>query len=173
MIRGPRTQPHIGPMLVSEFSVRICYTAFYQCYDNGTKCSIEKRTKQWLGQWPNVYKYNVFNWEEDKSMIGAVTLMFHTVFHQLVQCVLSRRVFLSTGQWPSVICVHNETTLKGGNLPLLWYLGNWRNQVFCEIFRTQTLRLVSPWGCPSNPAYPIAQYIAQHTAYPSGDHHTA
>ena len=71
--RGPGTQPH---KIVSEFSVHIYHTAFYQCY-----------------------KYNVFNWEEDKQcynafcredkyMIRTVTLIFHTVFHQLVQCVL-------------------------------------------------------------------------------------
>ena len=32
--RGPGTQPHIGQtpnIIVSEFSVRICYTVFYQC----------------------------------------------------------------------------------------------------------------------------------------------
>ena len=28
---GPGTQPNIGPILVSEFSVCICYTAFNQC----------------------------------------------------------------------------------------------------------------------------------------------
>ena len=46
--RGPRTQPHIRRtpnIIVSEFSVHICYTAFYQCYDyNVTMFSIEKRT---------------------------------------------------------------------------------------------------------------------------------
>ena len=48
--RGPGTQPH---KIVSEFSVRICYTAFYQCYDyNVTMFSIERRTNQY-------YKYNV------------------------------------------------------------------------------------------------------------------
>ena len=49
--------------------------------------------------------------------------------------------------------------------------------MFCEIFHTHThtLRLVSPWRCPGNPAYPsdchTAQRgypIAQYTAYPSG-----
>ena len=35
--------------------------------------------------------YNVFSREEDKSMVRAVTLMFHTVVYQLVQCVQSRR----------------------------------------------------------------------------------
>ena len=29
---GPGTPPHIRPMLVSEFSVRIYYTTFYQCF---------------------------------------------------------------------------------------------------------------------------------------------
>ena len=36
--------------------------------------------------------------------------------------------------------------------------------MFSEIFRTHTLRLVSPWGHPGT--YPIAHY----TAYPSGGH---
>ena len=62
---GPGTQPHIGPTLVSEFSVRICYTMFYQYYD----------------------KYNVFNREEDKPVVRTMTLIFHTVFYQLVQSV--------------------------------------------------------------------------------------
>ena len=44
--------------------------------------------------------------------------------------------------------------------------------MFCEIFRTQnntlhTLRLVSPWGCPGNPAYPTAQ-----RGYPTARGHT-
>ena len=51
---GPRTQPHIGQtpnIIVSEFSVRYTlHTAFYQCYDSGTKYSIERRTNQWSGQ---------------------------------------------------------------------------------------------------------------------------
>ena len=59
---GPGTQPH---KIVGEFSVHICYTAFYQYYD----------------------KYNVFNREEDKPMVRTMTLIFHTVFYQLVQSV--------------------------------------------------------------------------------------
>ena len=31
--------------------------------------------------------YNVFNQEEGKSMVRAMTLIFHTVFYQLVQSV--------------------------------------------------------------------------------------
>ena len=53
--RGPGTQPHIGPMLVSEFSVRIYHTVFYQCYD----------------------KYNVFNRKEDNSK-GQCTVFLST-----------------------------------------------------------------------------------------------
>ena len=52
---------------------------------------------------------------------------------------------------------------------ILWYLWNWGNQVFCEIFctNTYTLRLVSPLGCPGNPAYPTAQ-----RGYPMAREHT-
>ena len=31
--------------------------------------------------------YNVFNREEDKPVVRTMTLMFHTVFYQLVQSV--------------------------------------------------------------------------------------
>ena len=91
--RGPGTQPHIGRTpnkIVSEFSVRIHHTTFYQCYDNvfnrvsssssymlqpslsRTMCSIERWTDLWSGQWPNV-SYSV----QSKG-----------------------RQFLVTGQWP-------------------------------------------------------------------------
>ena len=64
----------------------------------------------------------------------------------------SRKVFLSTGQWPNVIYVYNVTTLKGES-PLLWYLKNGnlggikgfkgiKESVKCFVknFRTQTLK---------------------------------
>ena len=54
------------------------------------------------------------------------------------------------------------------NLPLLWYLGNWGNQVFCEIFRTQTPYPETSLTLEMPRDIPLAQYIAQHTAYPSG-----
>ena len=82
------------------------------------------------------------------------TLMFHTVF-------------LSTGQWPNITYIKE-------NLPLLWYLGNQfrRNQQSNQLsvlwnFFTHTLRLVSPWGRPGNPAYPTAQ-----RGYPMAREHT-
>ena len=48
--RGPRTQPHIRRtpnITVSEFSVRIHHTTFYQCYKyNIIMHSIKRRTNQ-------------------------------------------------------------------------------------------------------------------------------
>ena len=151
-----------------SFSVRIHHTTFHQCYDNvfnrvssyssyilqcfyrqgsgpilhtlqrvfqfiyitsnGTMCSIERWTDLSTGQWPNV-----------TNLI----------------CSTSRRVFLSTWQWPNGICVYNVTTLKGDNLPLLWYLGIGEIKClwnFSYPDHTHTLRLVSPWGRPGNPA---------------------
>ena len=63
--RGPRTQPH---KIVSEFSVHIYYT---QHSTNVTMCSIKKRTNQC---------YNVFNQEEDKSMLQCVQLRREQIY---------------------------------------------------------------------------------------------
>ena len=62
--RGPGTQPHIGPMLVSEFSVRIHHTTLRQCIQSRfqfvynmtvVQCvQSKKMTNLRLGQWPNV-----------------------------------------------------------------------------------------------------------------------
>ena len=104
----------------------------------------------------------------------------YTLYPAFYQCYNSgtmysneKRTNLRLGQWPNVtstkcsywqgsgpmLFVYIMWLHKGDNLPLLWYLGNWRNQVFCEIFytHTHTLRLVSPWGCPG----------IQHTLLPS------
>ena len=102
----------------------------------------------------------------------------------VLQCVQSRRGQIygwDSGSMLPVQCV----LVKGNNLPLLWYLGKWKIleeskdpkesvKCFVKFFHTQTLRLVSPLGMPRHlhtlqGTYPIAQY----TAYPSGDCHTA
>ena len=97
--RGPGTQQHIGPMLVSEFSVHIYYTAFYQCVLSRGQIIL----------W--VQHHNVFYRKEDKPMVRTVTLIFHTVVYQLVQCVLLRRgQIYEQGSGPILFFVYNVTT---------------------------------------------------------------
>ena len=108
MMRDPGHSP-TSNMIVSEvYSSYTLYTAILSM----------------LRQW-----YNSFNRVFSSYML-----------HPILQCIqstqgsgpilhTSRRVFLSTWQWPNGICVYNVTTLKGDNLPLLWYLGKlklWR-----------------------------------------------
>ena len=123
---GPRTQPHIGPMLVSEFSVHICYTVFYQCalsrgqtilqceqskggqtnvmtmvqcvLSRGQAMLQYERTNLWLGQWPNITYIN----KECCKVFNRKE--DKPMFYQ--------GVFLLTGQGTNVICAYNVTTLK-------------------------------------------------------------
>ena len=103
--------------IVSEFSVCIHHTTFYQCYDN------------------------VFNQPQ-----CFVQCFYQQASGPILQCVQSKgKQFLVTGQWPNItMCSIERKTvpsdramapmlsmykmwlhLKGDNLPLLWYLGNW------------------------------------------------
>ena len=87
---GPGTQSHIGPMLVSEFSVRIHHTTFYQCYDNVfrqvsvricytafyqyyeynvTMCSIELSTKESEPMVRTMTQYYIHQGESPTSVI--------------------------------------------------------------------------------------------------------
>ena len=56
---GPGTQPHIGRTpnkIVSEFSVCICYTTFYQCFDNNVFSSYMVQSVQSRGGQTNINK---------------------------------------------------------------------------------------------------------------------
>ena len=135
--------------------------------------------------------------QEDKPMVRTVTLKLHTSTKSVAKCSIEtstnlcsikESVPIDRAVAQCYLCIyiwcdyierrqisHFCDALKNGK--------SWRNQriqrnqrnqlsVFSEIFHTQnhtlhTLRLFSPWGCPGT--YPIAQY----TAYPSGDCHTA
>ena len=91
--RGPGTQPHIRTVfntshnvlsIVSEFSVRICYTAFYQCVlsrgQTMLQC-IQSRGGQTYGQ-------------------GSGPIL-HTATKSVAQCVQSKGgQILVAGQWP-------------------------------------------------------------------------
>ena len=147
-----RDPGHSPQKIVSKFSVRICYNNIFQSsYSSyGTMCSFERWTDLSIGQWPNITYINKCVQSRRGQIYGQG--------NGPVLSIQSRRVFLSTGQWPNDICVYNVTTSRRTiSGPLLWYLGKWGKWVFCEIFRTHTLRLVSPWGCPGNPAYPTAK----------------
>ena len=65
-----------------EFLVRIYY-------DSGTMCSIEEDDKSMVRAVAQYYihQQRVFNREEDKPVVRTMTLIFHTVFYQLVQSV--------------------------------------------------------------------------------------
>ena len=116
---------------------------------------------------------NVFNRKVDRSMVRTMAQCF-------IQCSIERKTI------PSDRAMALMCSIKEDNLPLLWYLGKWGNQVFCEIFRTQnltlyTLRLVSPWGRPEHTLHtlqpreatqlPNTLHSTQHTL--QGGHPTA
>ena len=98
------------------------------------------------------------------------------MLHPMVQSVQSKGgQIYGQGNGPML---HTKCSIKEDNLPLLWYLGKWGNQVFCEIFRTQnltlyTLRLVSPWGRPEHTLLPNTLHTLQgHTLLPNTLHST-
>ena len=102
---------------------------------------------------------NVFNRNVDRSMVRTMAQCF-------IQCSIERKTI------PSDRAMALMCSIKEDNLPLLWYLGKWGNQVFCEIFRTQnltlyTLRLVSLWGRPEHTLHtllPNTLHTLQETA---------
>ena len=59
-----------------------------------------------------------------KPMVRTVTLIFHTVVYQLVQCVLLRRGQIYDRAVAQYYFLYIMWLHKGDNLPLLWYLGN-------------------------------------------------
>ena len=83
----------------SKWSFQFVY--YIQHSTNVTMCSIEKRTNLWLGQWPNIMS-------------------------TISQCFLSKwgQIYGQDSDPNISYKSYNMTTLKGGNLPLLWYLGN-------------------------------------------------
>ena len=87
------------------------------------------------------------------QFVQCIQSSFQLQFVYVTSNVFNRKVDRSMDRAMALMCSINED-----NLPLLWYLGKWGKWVFCEIFRTHTntLRLVSPWGRPGNPAYPTA-----------------
>ena len=136
--RGPGTQPHIGPMLASEFSVRICYiqwykvfnreediTTFYQCYNN-----VFNRVFLFIHVTSNV---------QSVSFVRAVAQCYqYNVFCQ-GECSYWQ------GSGPMLFCVHNVTTLKGDNLPLLWYLGKLKFMEEIKCFVKFFVPIPIPW----------------------------
>ena len=144
-----------------EFTVRICYIHILQCIQS-------------TGQWPRYYIHYkaMFQFIYITSNITMCSIERKTVPNRQgsgpnitnLICSISRTVFQLTWQWPNGICVYNVTTLKGDNLPLLWYLGKlklWRKSSVLWNFsypdHTHTLRLVLTLGTPrAYPAYPTA-----------------
>ena len=128
MMRGPRTQPHIGP-IVSEF--QFVYIIQHSINVMTMVESVQLKGEQTYG-WDNGpidYEDNIYNVSYQSG-------------GQYVHRQEYKECCYRQGSGPNVICVYDVTTLKGDNLPLLWYLGNefWRNQ------RTQRNQLSVLWN---------------------------
>ena len=103
---GPGTQPHIRRTPNKIVSFQFAY--------------ITQRSVQWgpLQQYIQLsFQFIYVTSKGTKCSIERRTNQHQQrVFYQSGQYY---NVFLSTGQWPNVICAYNVTTLKGDNLPLL------------------------------------------------------
>ena len=147
--RGPGTQPH---KIVSEFSVCIHHTTFHQCYNNVfNQVSVHICYTAF---------YQCVQSREGQTNINKECSI--SQYNIIIMCSIERKTIPSDRAMALILSMHIIWwhNIEGDNLPLLWYLGNWGNQVFCEFFHTHTLRLVSPWECPGNPAYPLDCHTA-------------